>query len=131
MSTFQELQKRLTDASNRLTIVQYLIDHLDSDFRSNAGVDPKNFLLTPTKSAVPQEAIESMVSQILLPISQELEQEMQTVLNTNIAAPVSPVVPVADPVTTEAPTPPVAEVKPKRKYTKRQPKVANEDSKNE
>ena len=124
MPTFQELKNRVEEASNRLTIVQFLIEHIDTNFRANAGAPPKNHLLTANKIPVPQEAFESLIAQVLLPISTELGEEIQHVLNTDMTPPVAQA-PVVEVTPAEVPVP---VPKQKRKYTKKQPKAADEGS---
>jgi hypothetical protein len=84
-TTFQELQQRLSDADFRRTILQHIVEHLDSGFRANAGSSPKNHLLTKDRLPVPQEAFESLISEVLMPLAKEMEDEIAQVLSANLA----------------------------------------------
>lgn len=61
MSTFRELQSRLTWLKNRATILEYLVEHVDSEFRAKAGAPAKRVLMTSEKLPVPEDGLEQMV----------------------------------------------------------------------
>lgn len=87
MSTFQELQSQLTKAKFKRTVIQHLIEHIDSNFRPIAGGDPKNKLLTDEKVPVPANIFEEVVSEVLLQVDGELETQMHSILSSSIQAP--------------------------------------------
>lgn len=87
MSTFQELQAQLTAAKFKRTVVQYLIEHIDSNFRPIAGGEPKNKLMTDEKVPVPPAIFEAVVSEVLLQVDGELEARMTEILASSIQGP--------------------------------------------
>ena len=84
MSTFQELQAQLTTAKFKRTVIQYLIEHIDSNFRPIAGGDSKNKLMTDEKVPVPPAIFESVVSEVLLQVDGDLEAMMTSILSSSI-----------------------------------------------
>src|SRR5512137_2298718 len=85
MSTFQELQASLTNAKFKRTVVQHLIEYIDSNFRPIAGGEPKNKLMTDEKVSVPPAIFEAIVSEVLLQVDGELESRVTEILNSSIA----------------------------------------------
>jgi hypothetical protein len=90
MSTFGELQTRLTAAKQKKIVLQHLIDHLDTNFVPSGGNKPKNFLLDEQKVPLPSSAFESVIADLLLAESQELDQEIHTILQATVAPQAAP-----------------------------------------
>ena len=90
MATFQELQAQITDTKFRRTVIQHLIEYIDSNFRPIAGGDAKNKLLTEEKVPVPASVFESIVSEVLVRVDGELEGRVIEILGSTIQAPVAP-----------------------------------------
>jgi len=84
MSTFQELQAAITTAKFKRTVIQHLIEYIDSNFRPIAGGDPKNKLMTDEKVPVPPAIFESVVSEVLVHVDGELEARMTEILGSSI-----------------------------------------------
>lgn len=121
MSTFKELQQRVTTAQSKAQIYQHLIDHLEANFRPVAGAPPKKILLTTEKVPVIDEFFEQVVKELysgLQTVSAELEQILSMPLTTAPTPGVSVVVPPGTPVVniTSVPVPaPVPVVAPDAK----------------
>ena len=84
MATFQELQARITDTKYRRTVIQHLIEYIDTNFRPIAGGDAKNKLLTEDKIPVPASVFESIVSEVLVRVDGDLEARVLEILGSNI-----------------------------------------------
>lgn len=84
MSTFQELQGQLTKAKFKRTVIQHLIEYIDSNFRPIAGGDAKNKLLTDEKVPVPANIFEEVVSEVLVQVDGNLEAQMHSILSSSI-----------------------------------------------
>lgn len=84
MSTFQELQAQLTTAKFKRTVIQHLIEYIDSNFRPIAGGESKNKLMTDDKIPVPPSIFESVISEVLLQVDGELETGMTAILTSSI-----------------------------------------------
>jgi len=84
MSTFLELQSAMTTAKFKRTVIQHLIEYIDSNFRPIAGGDPKSKLLTDEKVSVPPAIFESVVSEVLVRVDGELEAMMTEILGSSI-----------------------------------------------
>jgi hypothetical protein len=80
--TFQELQKKLTSAKNRKTIILQLIEYVDTNFCPVAGKEPALKLLSDDRIPVPVEDFESFVADILTSEVQALDQEITRILDT-------------------------------------------------
>ena len=87
MATFDEMQKRLLVAKNTKTVVEYLVEHIDSNFKGVGGEKPKSFMLNEDKLPIPQETFESVVSDFLLKKASELHEEITHILQTDLNAP--------------------------------------------
>jgi hypothetical protein len=87
MASFNELSTRLQQARYRKTILSHLIEHIDEVFMAHGGDSPKNFLLTDEKLSVPQDMFESVSTDILAAEIQQLDQEINNVLETELVAP--------------------------------------------
>lgn len=132
MSTFKELQQKLTSAKSKKVIYQHLVDYLETTFRPVAGGPPKKVLLTDDKVPVPDEFVEQVVKELytgLEAVNREAEQIMgMAVPNAPVSSvhvppgtvPVQIVAPIPAPV--PAPIPVVApEPKKKSKQGEAQP----------
>ena len=84
MSTFQELQSQMTTAKFKRTVIQHLIEYIDTNFRPVAGGDPKNKLMTDEKVPIPPAIFESVVSEVLVQVDGELEAKMTEILGSSI-----------------------------------------------
>lgn len=84
MSTFKELQDAMTSAKFKRTVIQHLIEYVDSNFRPIAGGDPKNKLMTDEKIPVPPAVFEAVVSELLVKADGELEARMTEILASSI-----------------------------------------------
>jgi len=87
MATFQELQGQLTVAKQKRAVIQYLIEHIDGNFRPIAGGEPKNKLMTDEKVPVPHTIFEAVVSELLLRADGDLEATVTSILSSSIAVP--------------------------------------------
>lgn len=85
--TFQELQERLTATKFKRTVIQHLIEYIDSNFRPIAGGDSKSKLMTDEKVPVPPAIFEAVVSEVLLQVDGELETSMTEILQSSIQQP--------------------------------------------
>lgn len=77
MSTFQELQQKLATAKYRKAILEYVVQHLDTDFRPTATTPAKKKLLTEDRREVPEEVFEAEVAFLLSDIKdlgEEIDQ---------------------------------------------------------
>lgn len=81
--TFKEIQKQLKEAKNERSVMQHLLDHLDSEF---GGSNPRKVLLGEDKLPIPPEAFEAVASDLLAGIGnlngKILEIELSTVIKT-------------------------------------------------
>lgn len=87
MPTFQELQSKLTTSKFKRTVVQHLIEYIDTNFRPIAGGEPKNKLMTDEKVPVPPAIFEAIVSEVLLQVDGDLEAKMTEILGSSIQDP--------------------------------------------
>jgi hypothetical protein len=101
--TIAQAQVRLEQLLNQDAVLIHLIEHLQDEFMSTAGVRPRRVLLTPNKSRVPESDLEVIVSWI----SSEAESGRSQIAELkNVVIP--PTVPVVDPEPASAvPPPPV------------------------
>jgi len=88
MSTFQELQSKLATARYRKAILEYLVQHLDAEFRPSASTPSKKKLLTEDRREVPDDTFENEVAFLLEDI-QALNEEIATILATTLTPPAS------------------------------------------
>lgn len=98
MSTFFELQQKLSVTKQRKAILEYVLEHLSGEFQPVAGKEPKKTLLTEEKSPVTQEALESelqFITEDIEGLNQEISQILAATLVT--AAPVAAPEPVPEP----------------------------------
>lgn len=100
MPTFQELNARVTAAKNRKTILLYIMEHFDENFLPIGSMEPKQKLLTDEKIVVPVQAFEDFMADTLSAEVQQLDQEIATILASNVAPDV-----VAPPSVETTPTP--------------------------
>jgi len=112
MSTFQELQKRVSTARSKAAIYQHLIDHLETNFRPVAGAEAKKVLMTDEKVRVGDEFFEQVVKELfsgLEAVTKEIEQimGMPLLVPGGLATPPGPlaVPPGVQPVVITAPAP--------------------------
>jgi hypothetical protein len=87
MTTFQELQSQLTTSKFKRTVIQHLIEYIDTNFRPIAGGEPKNKLMTDEKVPVPPAIFESVVSEVLLQVDGDLEAKVTEILGSSIQEP--------------------------------------------
>lgn len=92
MATFQEMQVRLQELKNKKTILVHLTEYLDSNFRASAGDKAKNVLLTEERVAIPEEAFEQVVGDIMKSM-ENLTDEIEKTLATPLNATPPPLVP--------------------------------------
>ncbi len=81
MNTFRELQQKFTTASFRAAIYTQLINHIESEFRSVAGNQPKKVLMTDEKIKVPDDMFEQVVKELHIEfeaVNKEIEQIMSS-----------------------------------------------------
>ncbi len=84
MPTFSELQHSHSQASFKKAVLTYLIEHIDENFRSVAGGDPKSYLKTDDGRAIPQEAFENVITEILLVGLSEQDRVLDELLRSNL-----------------------------------------------
>jgi hypothetical protein len=94
VSTFHELQQKLSMAKQRKAILEYVVEHLSAEFQPAAGQPPKKTLLTDERVQVSQEALEAEIQYMLEDI-QGLSQEVAGIMASTLAPPT--VQPVQDP----------------------------------
>lgn len=87
MTTFHELQTQLTAAKFKRTVIQHLIEYIDSNFRPIAGGEPKSKLMTDEKVPVPPATFEAVVSEVLLQVDGNLEAQVTEILGSSIQSP--------------------------------------------
>lgn len=68
MSTFGELQKKLNTLHHKQEILSYVSEHLEENFTSSSGVDPKKKLLDENRTVIPVTAFEEILVDISLQI---------------------------------------------------------------
>lgn len=86
MSTFAELQSKLTLLKQKKEITTYLVQHLEENFMPMAGGDSKKKLLDDTRSPIPEDAFEEIVVDLNTQIA-ELKAEIDSILQVSVAAP--------------------------------------------
>jgi len=65
MKTFAQIQAQLTDAINKKAILTHLVEHIEFNFlHAGKNVNAK-VLLKPDKTAVPNEAYESVIADFM------------------------------------------------------------------
>lgn len=122
MSTFKELQQRVTAAKCKAQIYQHLIDHIEANFRPVAGANAKKVLLTDEKVPVPDEYFEQVVKELFTGL-EFVTKEVDQILSMPIAPSTSPlavptgVAPVTITAPAPAPVPVVAAPEPKKSST--------------
>lgn len=84
MPTFQDLQKKLQTLRHQIAVKQQLMEYLESKFLSVAGAPAEMMILTEDKLPVPVEAIEKIVDQMSVELSDALAE-----INLILATPVS------------------------------------------
>lgn len=107
MATIAELQKKITMQGFKAVVYQHLIDHLESEFRSHAGLAAKKVLLGDSKQPVPEEVFSDVVGELFAGLS-NVTAEISAINSTNVTPPVQPlpvVVPVPVPAPVVAPAP--------------------------
>src|SRR3954464_11774523 len=104
MSTFHELQQKLTKLKYRKAIVDYMIQHFDEEFRPSSSGPAKKRILTEDKIPVPDDVFEEEAS-FLTEDLKGIDEEIEAILVSTIAPPKAPEVVVA--TQEEVPTPPV------------------------
>jgi N-acetylglutamate synthase-like GNAT family acetyltransferase len=85
MPTFAELLQSASTAESKLVILQYLVDHIDLNFRPCAGVEPKQKLLDNKNVPIAPEMFEAVVTGVLLKASEELAKEITAINTSNLA----------------------------------------------
>lgn len=83
MPTFKEIQNEILAHQNRKEILNYLIDHVEDNFRPNGG-HPKNFLLKEDKTSVPDSAFESVVKDMLDEVA-SIDAHLNTIMNMEVS----------------------------------------------
>lgn len=84
MPTFAELSKRMTDSTNQKTVLHYLVEHIDENFRPLAGTDALKILKTDAQLPVPQEAFEAVVTDILLKNIKDLDKILEEISGSTL-----------------------------------------------
>jgi hypothetical protein len=87
MPTFKELSEQLAAVKLKRTVIQHLIEYIDTNFRPIAGGESKSKLLTEDKVPVPPAIFEAVVSEVLLQVDGELETLMTSILDSSIQSP--------------------------------------------
>lgn len=105
MATIAELQKKMLMQGFKAAVYQHLIDHLEGEFRSHAGMAAKKVLLNDVKQPVPDDVFADVVGELFAGLS-NVTTEINNISNTDVqpAAPVA-VAPVPAPVPVVAPVP--------------------------
>ena len=83
MSTFKELQTRLSTAKFKSAVYQHLVNYLEADFRPVAGADAKKVIITDEKVRVPDTVIEIVVKEILTGLTYSTT-EVEQILNLSL-----------------------------------------------
>lgn len=86
MSTFKELQQKVTTAQSKAQIYQHLIDHLESNFRPMSGAPPKKVLLTTEKVPVADEFFEQVVKELFGGL-ENVTKEMDSIMTMPLLVP--------------------------------------------
>lgn len=107
MPTFLELQQRHRELSDRLLVLQHLIEYVDSKFRPVGGADPAHVLLNEVNLPVPASAFESVASEVLVAEANSIKEELGSINGASLApavpsVPVAPIAPVAVPAPVQA-----------------------------
>lgn len=84
MSTFQELQGKLSTAKYRKAILEYVVNHLDGEFRPSAAGPAKKKILTEERVEVPQGVFEAEVAFLMEDI-EELNKEIALIMASTLA----------------------------------------------
>jgi hypothetical protein len=82
MATFKEIQAQVLTSQNRKEVLNHIVNYLEENFRPN-GADPKNFLLKEDRTPVPDEAFESVVTDLLLEV-QTLDKNLKEMLEAEV-----------------------------------------------
>lgn len=90
MPTFNELMNEYQGAKNKKCVLMYLVEYLDTNFRTNAGAEPKQKLLNDDKIPVPESSIEAVVAEILTAELEQLTARIAQIEQSNIAPPAAP-----------------------------------------
>lgn len=91
MTTFQAFQRRLTEAKNKIIVLQHLIEHIDEEFRPSPITGNPNkpraqkVLVTDDKVPVPAEAFETVVNDLMSLLTAS-EVEVNRILSLNVDA---------------------------------------------
>ena len=85
MPTFAELQQRQQSLAAKIQVLEYLVEHIDSNFRPVAGGEPTNRLLNENNVAVPQNIFEDVVTNTLLRTASTYRTELESILHANMA----------------------------------------------
>lgn len=103
MATIAELQKKMTMQGFKAIVYQHLIDHLEGEFRSHAGLAAKKVLLNDGKQPVPDDIFAEVVGELFSGLT-NVTAELAALSNTEISPAVpAPVVAVPTPVPVVAP----------------------------
>jgi hypothetical protein len=90
MPTFNELNEQLKTLKNKKTVVEHLVQYVDTNFMPQAGQEPTKTLLNDEKLPVPQEAIETVVTSVLVAELNDINERIAAINNTNLAPVVVP-----------------------------------------
>lgn len=85
MPTFSELSQQLVVLKNSKTVVEHLMQYIDTNFLPQAGQEPLKTLLNDDKLPVPQEIIEGFVTGVLVAELQSINADIASINNTNLA----------------------------------------------
>lgn len=96
--TFADLQQRLTNAKRRKAVLLMLVEHIDAHFLPRGGDEAEQKLLDEDNLPVPVELLEAVASDTLTAEVQQLDQEINQILGSNlVVAPPAPPQPPAPP----------------------------------
>lgn len=90
MPTFVELQQRHQILMQKLAVLHHLVEHIDDNFRPQAGCEPKQKLLDANNIPIPATAFEAVVSEVLVKTLHEINAELDGILKTDLASTPAP-----------------------------------------
>lgn len=90
MPTFSELSQQLSVLKNKKTVVEHLVQYIDTNFMPQAGQQPTKTLLNDDKLPVPQDVIETVVTSVLVAELNDINERITAINNTNLAPGVVP-----------------------------------------
>ena len=85
MPTFSELNQQLAVLKNTKTVIEHLMQYIDTNFLPQSGQDPTKTLLNDDKLPVPQEIIEGFVTNVLVAELQSINANITAINDTNLA----------------------------------------------